>query len=649
MIERVFRPTIRVAFCGVLLLGCTDPPASGPPAADGDGETLLAPVVQGDGFIDTGSFFTEGEGAGSILPFEPEVEDEVATESFFAVRSIDPFSEDSAGPKFVKWGDLDNDGLPDLVTVWNQSQVVQIQLQRRDAVGDVTFESVQIDGNSPLAIMAGAELADMDRDGRLDIVLLVKDNASLAICPANGQVQDEAFVGELVILFSPAVGAITIGGNWQQVRLPASTFGADMESDVDFLQNLRSAQNPDPCTQNSDCPTGDSCVDQLCRSTCVTTGDCIPGMDCISGFCVPTGGVCLRDSDCASDEVCQDNQCVFDVLVVLNDNFPGVVFGEGRAIDIPENGGMNALAVGDVTGDGFPDIVMTSNVPEPPCHNGINEVELFPNPGPALSRIGTEWRQIILDGGGGLLKDIVLSDVDVDGDLDVIVTRLAISQNVHWLTNPVRDPVASRPVPVDTSFWFWQRRAVGQIDGGADIMTVGDVDGDGLDDILVRSNGGRVVQWFRHPSPTDDLNVTDVLTGIPWSVYTLFELIDRVPLGLAVGDINFDGQPEVLLAADGSVFWLDSSTAETVLDEWSSNLIIDDAQLDTTLFASQGPALINELLVIDIDCDGTNDVIATMDRQSLSGLSTDVVVWFRNILLPEDVGLDIPLVPACPE
>ena len=141
MIGRVFRSTVRVSVCGLVLLGCTDPP----PAPDG-GASLLTPLIAGDGFIDQGNIFTEGEGAGSILVFEAEADDEVATESFFAVRSIDPFSEDSAGPKFVVWGDLDNDGLPDLVTVWNQSQVVQIQLQRRDAFGEVSFESVQIDG-----------------------------------------------------------------------------------------------------------------------------------------------------------------------------------------------------------------------------------------------------------------------------------------------------------------------------------------------------------------------------------------------------------------------------------------------------------------------------------------------------------------------
>ncbi len=596
-----------------VLTGCT-PVVAPVPADDPDGFTRLTDTDGGTGFVDGGGFFTVGAGTGTIVPFEPEAVAEVATDSFFAARSIDPFSEDSAGPKFVTWGYIDDDGLPDLVTVWNQSQVVQLQLQRQAFVADVdedgvqiacgsdvdcernricmdgfcgrmdvTFESVQIDGNAPIAIMAGVELADVDRDGRLDIVLLVKHNASLPFCPGNGAVQEDMFVGEIVILFAPTGGDITVGGNWQQVRLPASIWGADMGTD---------ALPPD--TELTDAET--------------------------DAF-----------------------------FAALDDNFPGIPFGDGRAIDLPENGGMTSLAVGDVTGDGFPDILLTSNVPEPPCHNGVNEVELYPNPG-ATARTGTDWTQVILSGGGAFLKDIVLDDIDGDGDLDVFVTRVnAVSQNVHWLSNPLRRSASDPSPPGVPTAGFWELRPVGQIDGGADVMTIGDVDGDGLGDVVVRSNGGKVVQWFRHPSPDDALNVTDVIAGIPWSVYTLFELVSREPVGIALGDINFDNQLDLLLAADGSTFWLDSSTAATVFDEWSSNLIVDDLQLDTSLFAPSGPAFINDLLVLDIDCDGANDVIGTIDRRSLSGLSTDVVVWFRNVLLPQDVGLpDTARVPGCP-
>ena len=301
---------------------------------------------------------------------------------------------------------------------------------------------------------------------------------------------------------------------------------------------------------------------------------------------------------------------------------------------------MTALYVGDLTGDGLPDIVITSNRPDDPCHPPAeNDIELYVNPGPGSARVGTAWPQVLVDRDAPPAKDLILWDIDADGLLDIVFTRpTSISSNISWRRNLG-----------GTTFDF--RRPIGMIDGGADVMTLGDVDMDGLTDVVVRSNEGKLIQWFRHPGPNDDLNVSETLPprpDIPWSVYTLADLGELAPLGMSLGDIDFDGQPEVLLGASGSVFWLDSSTAPSVYDPWSANLIVDDAQLDNALFAEQGEALINNLLVFDVDCDGTTDIVATMDRQSSSGLGNDVVIWFRNVLMPEDVGLDNALlVPGC--
>jgi hypothetical protein len=532
-----------------ILAGCT--PVFLPPESDeartGDGDT---------GFVDGGSFADPGEAGGDVIeppPLVPDEDGETATESFFLARAIDPPSEDSAGPKFVEVGDVDRDGFPDLVTGWNQSQVIQVHLQRRGADDQVTFESVQIAGTTPIAIVAGVKLADMDNDGWLDIVVLVKHQSFLTICPLSGEVFDDGLAGVVLILYSPG-GDVTNGADWQEVSIYESL-----------------EVNPDP------------------------PGGLPPGLPAEGGL---------------------------------------------RAQDFPEEGGMTAMDVGDITGDGLPDIVITSNRPDDPCHPpGENDVELYPNPGPALARDGTSWPQVLVDRDAPPLKDLILWDIDGDDRLDVLFTRpSSVSSNISW-----------RRSLGGTAFDF--RRPIGMIDGGADIMTLGDVDLDGLTDVVVRSNAGKVIQWFRHPSPDDDLNVSDTLPprpDIPWSVYTLLDLGELSPLGISLGDINFDNQPELLLGASGSVFWVDSSTAETVYDPWSANLIVDDAQLDNTLFAAQGEALINDLLVFDLDCDGTTDIVATMDRQSLSGLSNDVVIWFRNVLQPEDVGLDnAVLIPGC--
>jgi hypothetical protein len=315
------------------------------------------------------------------------------------------------------------------------------------------------------------------------------------------------------------------------------------------------------------------------------------------------------------------------------------VGGEGeRAIDVPENGGMTALDVGDINGDGLIDIIFTLNVPIPPCHDGINRILLAVNPGAALARNPGAWdAPITIEGDGPPAKDLIVTDVDLDGDLDVLFTRpSSVSVNVRWRRNPLVEQGAADVLRGQVS---WELRVVGQVDGGADVIVLADVDGDNLDDVIVRSSFGQVILWFQHPSGQMGIDgaITDRL-NIPWPVFTIIDLVDREPQGIAAGDINFDGQIEIIAGAQGSVIWLDSSTAPTVFDTWSDNLLIDDTVGQDGPTKEGFPSFINAMLVVDLDGDGANDIIGTLDRRSLSGLANDVLIWFRNILTPEDVG-----------
>ena len=42
--------------------------------------------------------------------------------------------------------------------------------------------------------------------------------------------------------------------------------------------------------------------------------------------------------------------------------------------------------------------------------------------------------------------------------------------------------------------------------------------------------------------------------------------------------------------------------------------------------------IINSAIIVDLDGDGANDIVATLDRSGLSGLTNDALVWFRNSL-----------------
>jgi hypothetical protein len=193
---------------------------------------------------------------------------------------------------------------------------------------------------------------------------------------------------------------------------------------------------------------------------------------------------------------------------------------------------------------------------------------------------------------------------------------------------------------------LWGEHApIGQLSTGADSLAIGDLDTDGIDDVLARSSEGRVVQWFKAPNfPSYDL------IRSPWRVYTLAEFRDRKPQAMAVGDLTGDGELEVAISAEGAVAWFGTRATLSVFDQWTETLIIDDsppgdagsngmAMGDLLQFltdpqqqslAESTVTLVNSLVIEDIDGDGRDDILGTLDRVDGSGLTNDALVLFRN-------------------
>jgi len=481
------------------------------------------------------------------------------TLSFFSAIQVDPRSEDSAGPQFVVAADLDSDGLLDLVSAWNQSQPVQIHLQRRSATGAISFETVTLAGNIPVVAVAGLAVADFDQDGAPDIAVLIKESLiSGAGCLDSEQPEspEDVLNGVILIYFGPA-----------------------------------------DATQ----------VDQA---------------------------LAWRDQE-------------------VNSSF---LAGAGDSHSPPEEGGYTSMAVGDMDGDDDLDLVVAWN----PACGSPPAVLLFTNNGPGAVRDGTwpvatipdpfQCPPLVDSEQCSAIKSVALGDIDRDADLDVVVTfPAARSMNVRWYRNPALDV----PDGCHLDDGSWLVGTVGQVEprsgftpsGGADIIKISDIDADGILDVVVRSTGGKIIQWLKGPEcPTTPTTpaLSDPFRNIPWRVYTLAEFTERTPEGLALGDLNDDGQLEVIVSAAGGLLFFDSQTAPSVYDQWIENLIVDDeppgqpgdapptTDPNVTPTEVAGTTFINSILVVDLDGDGANDLVATFDRSGLSGLSNDALVWFRN-------------------
>ncbi|MCO6439198.1 MAG: VCBS repeat-containing protein [Phycisphaerae bacterium] len=463
---------------------------------------------------------------------------------FFAIQ-VDPQSEDSSGPQFVVADDLDNDGLIDLVSAWNQSEPVQVHFQRRNARNELAFETVTIAGSVPVVSVAGLAVADFDADGHLDIAVLIKQSLLDAPgCLDNASPDDATLSGVIILYMGP--------------------------------------DNPDLANR------------------------------ALAWREIPVGVSRLA--------------------------------GAGNAAGAPEEGGYTQLSVGDIDVDGDMDLITAWNGG---C--GGPEIVVFQNQGPARVRDGTWVAQTIPDSlestRGSRIKTATIADIDSDGDLDIVATFPdATTANVRWYRNPARDVVDDYHISDGT----WQTGAVGHVKpragfdelGSADVATVSDIDGDGLVDVVVRSSGGGVIQWFKRPeAPT-----TAPLRQLPWQVYTIAEYTDRTPESIAVGDLDGDGQVELAASAEGGLSLFNATTGDGIYEQWIETLLVDDSPADQnapppdvtdpniepgqdTLVVT---TLMNSILIVDLDQDGRNDMIVPFDRSGLSGLSSDLIVWFRN-------------------
>ncbi len=295
----------------------------------------------------------------------------------------------------------------------------------------------------------------------------------------------------------------------------------------------------------------------------------------------------------------------------------------------PEDGGYTAMSLGDIDGVNGMDIVVAWNPDE--CEGAGNRVDYFANPGPGTARQENAWASIPIELDLPPVNSVAVFDVDGDGDLDIISTYPdAATLNVRWRRNPLIDI----PDAFHISDQTWRRGAIGQVSTGADVVTAGDIDNDGITDVVVRSKNGAVILWFKGPENA----TTDPVRNLPWQVFTLAEFTERTPRSIALGDLDSDGQLELITTVDSGILWFEPFSATGITDQWAENLIEDDiltppAVTDPNVNIDEiipSSTIIHGLDLVDLNDDGRLDLIGTLDRQGQSGLTNDAVIWYRN-------------------
>ncbi len=196
------------------------------------------------------------------------------------------------------------------------------------------------------------------------------------------------------------------------------------------------------------------------------------------------------------------------------------------------------VAVGDVDGDGKPDVVVTNN--------GGTTISVYRNTS-TIGAITLDPKVDFAMGNGP--NTVAIGDVDGDGKADLVVASEFSSGMISIFRNTGNVGTISFAAKVDS--------LTGSGPWG---VAIGDLDGDGKPDIVNANAGNNTISVFRNTSTGGSISLdpkVDFATG-------------SYPLGVAIGDVDADGKPDVVVTnysgATVSVFRNTSTSGSISLD-----------------------------------------------------------------------------------
>ncbi len=254
-----------------------------------------------------------------------------------------------------------------------------------------------------------------------------------------------------------------------------------------------------------------------------------------------------------------------------------------------------SVAIGDLDGDGKPDLVTANG------GNGANSVSVFHNTSTSGS-IGTSSFATKVDFATGTTPvSVAIGDLDGDGKLDLAVANFGTGGNsISVFRN------TSTSGSISTSSFATK---VDFATGTAPIsVAIGDLDGDGKPDLAVANLGTGVntVSVLRNTSTSGSIGTSSFADKIDFTAGTQ-------PRSIAIGDLDGDGKPDLAVAN------LTSGNISVLRNTSTSGSIGTNSFADKVDFTTGTTP--RSVVIGDLDGDSKPDlVVANTDPNSVSVL-----------------------------